>query len=114
MNHHLISIVDLLFYINSFYFAETNVATMVEVEKNEFVMCTLNKTHTMQQPVDLNFMKGTEVAFFTQGKGSVHLTGFLIPDEDAFGDYEGEEEESSDGWLILKLNASTYWFALLM
>lgn len=72
---------------------------MVEVEKNEFVMCTLNKSHTMQQPIDLNFMKGTQVAFFTQGKGTVHLTGFLIPDEDGFDEF-GEEEESSDGMLL--------------
>jgi FK506-binding nuclear protein len=86
-----------IYYSNSFNFAENNVATMVEVDKNEFVMCTLNKSNTMQQPIDLNFMKGTEVAFFTQGKGSVHLTGFLIPDEDAFGDYGEEEEDSSDG-----------------
>jgi len=71
---------------------------VVEVEKNEFILCNLSKKNHMQQAMDLNFMKADHIAFTVKGKGVVHLTGFIIPSEDELEDFEDmEEEEMSDG-----------------
>lgn len=45
--------------------------------------------------LDLAFTEGETVAFYSKGNGTVHLTGYLIPDDDDFGDLQmddGEEE----------------------
>lgn len=44
--------------------------------------------------LDLAFTEGETVAFYSKGSGTVHLTGYLVPDDDDFnyGDMDGEEE----------------------
>lgn len=69
-----------------------------------YLLCSLKKGSTWQVPLDLNFQEGTKIAFTCNGQGHVHLTGYLIVDEDADGfdkyinesedeDVEKEEEE---------------------
>lgn len=47
--------------------------------------------------LDLAFTEGETVAFYSKGSGTVHLSGYLLPDEEDdfphMGDEEGEEEE---------------------
>lgn len=47
--------------------------------------------------LDLAFTEGETVAFFSKGNGTVHLSGYLMPDEDDFANFGagemGEEEE---------------------
>lgn len=37
---------------------------MIQHEKAEFMLCTLQHGKTYQQPLDLNFTEGEEVTFF--------------------------------------------------
>lgn len=48
--------------------------------------------------MDLTFTEGETVAFFTKGTGTVHLSGYLIPeDDDGFGALGmGEEEDDEE------------------
>lgn len=68
-----------------------NVNLIIEHEKSEFLLCTLEHGKSYQQPLDLNFAEGEEVTFFLNGEGVVHLTGYLNG-----GDQEGFEEFDSD------------------
>lgn len=80
------------------------VGVMIQHEKTEFLLCTLQHGCILQQPLDLNFNEGEEVTFFLNGKGVVHLTGYLVednlPDDMAYGEEmtssEEGEEESED------------------
>lgn len=49
--------------------------------------------------LDLAFTEGETVSFYSKGHGTVHLSGYLLPDEDDFGDLplgDGEEEEEEE------------------
>ncbi len=49
---------------------------MVESEKADYALCTLQAGKVPQQVLDLNFTEGEEVKFFLEGNGGVvHLTG---------------------------------------
>ena len=58
--------------------SESPVTVMVEVNKAQFALCTLQAGRIPQQPLDLNFTEGEEVTFFTEGNGDVHLTGKIL------------------------------------
>lgn len=52
------------------------VTVMVEVDKAQFALCTLQPGKIPQQPLDYCFTEGEEITFFMEGPGDVHLTGF--------------------------------------
>lgn len=54
------------------------VTIMVEVEKAQFALCTLQPGKIPQQSLDIAFTEGEEVTFYTEGNNEVHLTGELI------------------------------------
>lgn len=66
---------------------------MLEHGKAEFLLCTLDQEQARQVPLDLNFVEGEEVTFFLNGKGTVHLTGYVT---DGLQD-DDEDAESSSG-----------------
>lgn len=76
------------------------VSVMVEHQNTEFMICTLEPERNLQIPLDHMFVAGEEVTFFLNGEGTVHLTGYLVPDDyDDFDedlDDEEEDEEASD------------------
>lgn len=75
------------------------VSLMVEHEKAEYLLCTLNTEKNLQIPLDLVFTEGEEVTFFINGEGTVHLTGYIINDLDEYDEpYEQESfsEESEE------------------
>lgn len=74
---------------------ENVVQVMLYYEDSSYLLCNLKKSSTWQVPLDLNFQEGTTIAFICHGHGQVHLTGYLIPDEDMDLD-ELEEEEEGD------------------
>ncbi|VDH98762.1 FK506-binding nuclear protein [Mytilus galloprovincialis] len=83
--------------------SDTLVSIMIQHEKAEFMLCTLQHGKTYQQPLDLNFTEGEEVTFFlTNDKSVVHLSGYLMEDDqypDDFGESmmdESSEEESDE------------------
>ena len=53
------------------------VTIMVEVDKAQFALCTLQPGKIPQQPLDYCFTEGEEITFFTEGPGDVHLTGLF-------------------------------------
>ncbi|XP_049937691.1 46 kDa FK506-binding nuclear protein [Schistocerca serialis cubense] len=71
------------------------VSVNVNFQNAEFILCNLQKNKVFQTPLDLNFMAGDKIAFYTSGKGRVHLTGYLIDDDDDMG-IEAEDEESEE------------------
>lgn len=75
--------------------------------ESTFLLCTLQKGKELQCSLDLNFAEGDTVCFSTKGNGIVHLTGYLIPDDDF--NYDGmnesldeEEEEEEDETVDLR------------
>lgn len=65
--------------------------------ESTFLICTLQKGKELQCSLDLNFAEGDTVCFSTKGIGIVHLSGYMIPDDD-FGDEMDldDEDESVD------------------
>ncbi|XP_031347914.1 46 kDa FK506-binding nuclear protein-like [Photinus pyralis] len=68
---------------------------MLFFENRNYLLCTLQKGHTVQCPLDLNFEAGDEVVFATNGNCNIHLSGYLQEDQLDYldGDLEEEEEE---------------------
>jgi len=58
--------------------SSTPVTVMVEVDKAQFALCTLQPGKIPQQPLDYCFTEGEEITFFTEGPGDVHLTGLHL------------------------------------
>merc|ERR1712191_36107 len=67
--------------------------------QQEYILCHLNKS-IKQESLDLNFQAGDVISLFTQGKGSIHLSGYLLgEDEDddmTLGEMMEEEGEDED------------------
>jgi len=82
------------------------VSVMIEHDNAEFVLCTLHPGKVYQQPLDLNFTEGEEVALFLNGNGCVHLTGYLIEDDQydqpPYDDDDSMEESSDEDVPVLK------------
>ncbi|XP_073242601.1 46 kDa FK506-binding nuclear protein-like [Porites lutea] len=70
------------------------VTVMVEVDKAQFALCTLQPGKIPQQPLDYCFTEGEEITFFMEGPGDVHLTGYLMDEPNAL-EFEEDEEELS-------------------
>ncbi|XP_041465848.1 46 kDa FK506-binding nuclear protein-like [Lytechinus variegatus] len=59
---------------------------LVRHEKAEFLLCTLQYGDDipypyLQQTLNLNLSEGSEISFYSEGKGTIHLTGYLVTDE---------------------------------
>ncbi|KAJ7384492.1 hypothetical protein OS493_021121 [Desmophyllum pertusum] len=72
--------------------SSTPVTVMVEEDKAQFALCTLQPGKLPQQPLDYCFTEGEEITFFTEGPGDVHLTGYLMDEPNAL-EFEDDEEE---------------------
>jgi FK506-binding nuclear protein len=74
------------------------VQVMYTHEENSYLLCTLQKGKVFQVALDLNFQEGDKLCFSTKGNGIVHLTGFLVEDDDfdQFADMDGLEGEESE------------------
>ncbi|KAK0161827.1 hypothetical protein PV327_008239 [Microctonus hyperodae] len=71
------------------------VQVMMCYESRNYLLCNLSKKSQLQMPLDLCFKNGTKIAFTSNGRGHVHLTGYYIPDEDS-SDFEIEDEEEEE------------------
>ncbi|XP_012280717.1 46 kDa FK506-binding nuclear protein [Orussus abietinus] len=69
------------------------IQVMLYYDNRTYLLCTLKKGLIWQVPLDLNFQEGTKIAFMTNGQGHVHLTGYLMPEDDNLDLDELEEEE---------------------
>ncbi|XP_072167047.1 46 kDa FK506-binding nuclear protein-like isoform X2 [Diadema setosum] len=87
---------------------------LVRHEKAEFLLCTLiygdkHPFPCFQQQLNLNLSEGSEISFYSEGKGTIHLTGYLVTDspvdisqelleqaENLLMDEEEEEEEDDE------------------
>lgn len=74
------------------------VQVMYTHDENSYLLCTLQKGKVYQCQLDLNFQEGDKLCFSTKGNGIVHLTGFLVEEDDfdQFGDMDGLEDESEE------------------
>jgi len=74
-----------------------NPAVTVNLEQGgmDFILCTLKEETLYQQAVDLNFAEDDEIKFFLSGKGTVHLTGYVVSEQDSDDDpdYEDDSDE---------------------
>ncbi|CAL1282924.1 unnamed protein product [Larinioides sclopetarius] len=57
------------------------VSLVVERDGSEFLLCNLQKDSVLQANLNLFFDKGEKVVFSLKGQGIVHLTGYLIKDD---------------------------------
>jgi FK506-binding nuclear protein len=75
---------------------DERVQVMCGYDNRKYLLCTLQKDTCIQSSLDLNFDVGTEVSFITNGNAHVHLTGYLIQDEEPsdFGDDDADMDIS--------------------
>lgn len=79
------------------------VQVMLGYDNRNYLLCSLKQGSTWQVPLDLNFQEGTKIAFTCNGQGHVHLTGYVISDEDMdLDELEDEEEEEEVPQLVDK------------
>ncbi|KAK4299539.1 hypothetical protein Pmani_028189 [Petrolisthes manimaculis] len=73
------------------------VRVLVEADQVETLIANLSVKHgILQSPLDLQFDVGSQVAFYTSGgKTPVHLSGYVVLDEDE-DSLDGEEEEGEE------------------
>ena len=74
--------------------------TTVMFESGEgpsFSLCSLTPGKLEQQPLDLVFEEGEPIAFHVEGPHAIHLTGYLLDDEDDMDEYDDDmyEDESA-------------------
>lgn len=74
---------------------DADVQVMLTSEESTYLLCTLGKKNP-QVALDLNFDEGDQISLSTKGEGVVHLTGYLLPNEDDLFDGVDEEEEEED------------------
>ncbi|XP_011494143.1 PREDICTED: 46 kDa FK506-binding nuclear protein [Ceratosolen solmsi marchali] len=72
------------------------VQVMVCYDKRNYLLCTLQKNSIWQVPLDLNFQEGTKIGFTFNGDGHVHLTGYLITEEEELDEMDDFEEEDDE------------------
>lgn len=81
---------------------------MYSHENSSYLLCTLQKGKNIQCALDLNFAEGDELCFLTKGNGIVHLTGFLVPEDDFnYGEYDSEDEDEEseiETYVFLAIN----------
>jgi len=80
------------------------VSVNVQVENGEFILCNLTKSQPQVQ-LDLIFSEGEKIKFYTAGgKGNVHMTGYVMPEDDLADMMEddefSDEEVSIDSDLV--------------
>merc|ERR1712071_37161 len=75
---------------------EDNISLLLDYEgQPEYILCHLNKTNK-QESLDLNFQQGDTISLFTQGQCPIHLTGYLLGEDDRDDEEEEEEEEEDE------------------
>lgn len=92
--------------------ADEDTTLMLDFEgQQEYILCHLNKKTNKQESLDLNFQSGDSISIFTQGAAAVHLSGYLLGDDDdedmTLGDMleeEEEEEEDADESMEMETN----------
>lgn len=70
-----------------------DIQVLLNSDDNVYLLCTLSKGKIPQCSLDLNFAEGDNICFSIKGEGIVHLTGFLIPDENLFDDMDEAESD---------------------
>lgn len=72
---------------------------MVEVDDCEVLIANLSLGYgILQSQLDLQFESGSHVAFYTTGgKSPVHLSGYVIFDDEVYGEDEEEKESTDEG-----------------
>lgn len=71
--------------------AEGRVTLYAKVEGKEFTIGNFEKGRTEQTPLDLYFRVDQSVEFGVRGKGEVHVSGYIEPEDE--GSDEGPEDE---------------------
>ena len=61
-----------------------------------YLLCTLQKDKELQCALDLAFNEGDKLCFSILGNGIVHLTGYLMPEDDLNYDPELDDDESGE------------------
>lgn len=65
----------------------------VHTDESDHLLCNLSK-QASQVPLDLAFTVGEVVAFYSKGSGTVHLNGYILPEDDFnFGENSFGDEE---------------------
>merc|ERR1711936_305325 len=72
------------------------VQVMLQHESSEFLLCTLQHGKLLQQSLDLVFNSGETVTFSLNGSGVVHLTGYLLNDDEEDPDFESYGDSSEE------------------
>jgi len=73
---------------------DADVQLILKSDKVDYILCILRKSETVQVPLDLIFSEGDEISFRSVG-GTVHLTGYLVDDQE-YPDMQDCESSEND------------------
>lgn len=71
------------------------VQVMLTYDNSDYLLCTLSR-NSFNQPLDLSFGRGEIVVFSLNGTGTVHLTGYNVPEQEEFADDYDDGDVDSD------------------
>lgn len=72
------------------------VQVWLHTDDTEHLLANVSRQNP-QVILDLAFSEGETVAFYSKGNGTVHLSGYLIPEADDFDGFQiGDEEEDEE------------------
>lgn len=72
------------------------VQILVSYSGRVYLICTLQKDRSIQESLDLMFQSGDKISFATNGPGHVHLTGYLIPEDESDMDESDSDEDAEE------------------
>ncbi|XP_055945994.1 46 kDa FK506-binding nuclear protein-like isoform X2 [Argiope bruennichi] len=78
------------------------VSLVVERDGSEFLLCNLQKDSVLQVNLNLFFDKGEKVVFSLKGQGIVHLTGYLIKDDNDQSDCTLQPKTLNDSIMLAR------------
>ncbi|XP_023241254.1 FK506-binding protein 39 kDa-like isoform X2 [Centruroides sculpturatus] len=71
-------------------------SVILKYEGRDYVLCTLEYGKVMCVPLDLVFDKGERIGLHVAGNGSVHLSGFMVPDDHSQKDCSESSTDECD------------------
>lgn len=83
--------------LNTLNDSDSSVQVWLNTDDTDHLIANVSRQASHVQ-LDLAFTEGETVSFYSKGHGTVHLSGYLIPDHDEFEDlgFDGEEEEEEE------------------
>lgn len=88
--------------LNTLNDSDGTVQVWLNTDDTDHLIANVSK-QTSHVQLDLAFTEGETVSFYSKGNGTVHLSGYLIPDNNDFDDLPFDAEEEEEERFVIRL-----------